>query len=91
MIETIKVSSRGQIVIPEYIRNHLKIKEGTKLILQEKGKRIILEAEEDFLRRIKRLEIEKEEVGWLALAEENLKELWDNKEDEKEWQQYLKK
>ena len=30
-----------------------------------------------------------EEKGWNLLAEESLKEVWDNEKDEKVWQKYL--
>jgi len=50
MIETIKVSSRGQVVIPEAIRKDLSIKEGVRLVLIRKGNKLILEKEEDFLK-----------------------------------------
>ena len=42
MLETITVSSRGQIVIPEAVRKRLHIKEGTKLIMVEKGNKELL-------------------------------------------------
>ena len=42
MIETIKVSSKGQIVIPELIREQLEIKEGMRLILINDEGKIIL-------------------------------------------------
>lgn len=53
-LETVKVSSRGQIVIPENVRKRLNIVEGTKLILIKDGETIILEREEDFLKRLKK-------------------------------------
>ena len=34
-------------------------------------------------------EKELEEKGWNALAEESLKEVWDNEKDEKVWRKYL--
>ncbi|PIN99927.1 hypothetical protein COT72_03765 [archaeon CG10_big_fil_rev_8_21_14_0_10_43_11] len=34
-------------------------------------------------------EFEKEKQGWLVLAEQKMKELWDNEEDEKVWGKYL--
>ena len=89
MIETIKVSSRGQIVIPENMRKALKIKEGTKLVAIGKGKRIILEQEADFLAGLSEAETAKEKEGWLALAEKNLSKVWDNPEDDEEWKKYL--
>lgn len=88
MIETIKVSSKGQIVIPEELRKELGIKEGTKLILITEENKIIIEKEAEFLHRIKGMD--KEKAGWLALAEESLKEIWDNPKDKKVWKKYLK-
>ncbi|MEK6950301.1 MAG: AbrB/MazE/SpoVT family DNA-binding domain-containing protein [Nanoarchaeota archaeon] len=51
MIETITVSSRGQIVIPERVRKELEIVAGMKLVLTKEETRLILEKEEDFLKR----------------------------------------
>ncbi len=89
MIETVKVSSRGQIVIPENMRKFLKIREGTKLIAIGKGRRIILEQESDFLVGLSKAELEKEKDGWLALAEKSLSKVWDNPKDEEIWEKYL--
>ena len=41
-----------------------------------------------YLIREKMKEIAKEKQGWLALAEQSLKKIWDNKEDEV-WDTYL--
>ncbi len=87
MIETLKVSSRGQIVIPEELRKELGIKEGTKLILIKEENRIIIEKEAEFLKRLKG--IDKEKAGWLALAEKSLEKMWDNKKDDEIWKKYL--
>ncbi len=87
MIETITISSKGQIVIPERIRDELNIKEGTKLVLLEKDNSIILEREEDFLKKLNNLELEK--LGWLALSEKSMKKIWDNKKDNEVWSKYL--
>ena len=86
MIETIRVSSKGQIVIPEALRNKFHIKEGTKLILREQENSILLEVEETFLQR---LEKDQERLGWYLLAEKNLAKIWDNPQDEKLWKTYL--
>lgn len=87
MIETIKVSSRGQIVIPERIRKDLEIKDGTKMVLIEKNNSIIIEKEETFMNKLNSIELEK--LGWLALAETSLKKIWDNKKDNEVWGKYL--
>lgn len=82
ILETVKVSSRGQIVIPENVRGKLHIKEGTKLILLNDGDRIIFEREEDFLRRLE------EKGGWRSLSESSLKKVWDNPKDDETWGKY---
>ncbi|MBI2110160.1 AbrB/MazE/SpoVT family DNA-binding domain-containing protein [Candidatus Woesearchaeota archaeon] len=87
MIETIRVSSRGQMVIPEAFRKVFHIKEGTKLILLKEDNKIILEKEEDFMQTIKRGN--KEKFGWLSLAEVSMKKIWENKKDEEVWKKYL--
>ena len=46
-MEIVTTSSRGQLVIPERIRERHKIKEGTRFILIEQGDKIILEKEEE--------------------------------------------
>ncbi|MFH1721689.1 MAG: AbrB/MazE/SpoVT family DNA-binding domain-containing protein [Candidatus Altiarchaeota archaeon] len=38
-----KMSSRGQVVIPQKIRRDLGLKEGTPLIVAEKGKNVVLQ------------------------------------------------
>ena len=86
MIETIRVSSRGQVVIPESMRKDLHIKEGTKLIAIERGKELILKPEKAFFVE---LENNKEKQGWLALAERSLAKIWDNPKDDKVWAKYL--
>ncbi len=87
MIETINVSSRGQIVIPENVRKHLGIVQGSKLILIEKEGKLILEKEEHFLEEHEKNK--KEDAGWLKLTEKGLAKVWDNPEDEEEWSKYL--
>lgn len=85
VLETIKVSSRGQIVIPENIRRDLDIQEGEKLILVEENGKITLEKEKDFL---KRLSEQKERAGWMAIAEKSLETVWNNKKDDQTWNKY---
>ncbi|MBI2669399.1 AbrB/MazE/SpoVT family DNA-binding domain-containing protein [Candidatus Woesearchaeota archaeon] len=85
MIETIKVSSRGQVVIPERVREELAIEEGTTLILVEDSGRIILEKEVDFLKKIHR---DEERKSWIALGEKAFAKVWDNPEDDRTWSKY---
>ncbi len=87
-MEIISVSSRGQIVIPEEVRDHMKIKKGTKLILLEKDGTIILKREEEIVKHLEEDE-RKETIGWMLLAEQSLKKVWDNPKDEEVWKRYL--
>ena len=91
MIETLRVSSKGQVVIPEQIRKKLKIGEGTKLVLVERNNKLTLETEKQFMDHLNQLELKKEDFGWLMLAEKSMEDLWDNEGDEKVWKKYLKK
>jgi len=86
MIETIKVSSRGQIVIPERIREQLEIEEGMKLVLINDEGRLILEKEQVFLQKMKENE---ERQAWIALGEKAFTKVWDNPKDEETWKRYL--
>ena len=85
-MEIIKTSSRGQIVIPEHVRNRHKIKEGTRLILFEQGDKIILE-KEDKIKNILMRDLD--DKGWSALSETGLREVWDNEKDAEVWKKYL--
>ena len=40
---TTTITSKGQIVIPSRIRKHLNIKPGMRFVVQEKGRKIIVE------------------------------------------------
>jgi len=88
MIETISVSSRGQIVIPEKMRKLLGIKDGSRLVLVEKNDEIIIKRESEVEIFLEDSE-KKESVGWMMLAEKSMKEIWDNPKDDKVWNQYL--
>lgn len=85
MLETIHVSSRGQVVIPEGARKSLGIREGTKLILIEKDDTLVLEKEQTFMKKLAELE----KFGWLKTAEKSLEKVWNNKKDENAWGRYL--
>ena len=56
-----------------------------KNVLELRKQLIELENQTHQLRRA----LNKEEKGWDALAEESLKEVWDNEKDAKVWQKYL--
>ncbi len=87
-MDVIRVSSKGQIVIPEAIRNKMRIKEGSRLVLVEKGDMLILKKEDDVVRGFD-VEDRREDVGWMLVAEQSLKKIWDNPIDDKIWNKYL--
>lgn len=84
MINTVQVSSRGQVVIPEAARKQLKIRQGTKLILITKDDTLVLEREEDFMKKFEAAE----KLGWLKLAEKSLEKVWNNKKDDEVWRKH---
>ena len=46
----------------------------------------------EFIRNLIREKLErnrKEKMGWLAVAEKSMKDIWDNPRDEKNWGRYL--
>ncbi len=84
-MEIVHVSTRGQIVIPERIREKFNLRKGSRLFLRESGNKLILEEEKAIEKNLQ----EQEAAGWLVLAEQSLKEVWDNEEDERVWKEYL--
>ncbi len=89
MFEIVKVSTKGQIVIPEKMRTYLDLKEGTQLLVRESEGRLILEPEKNIITALDRAEIDKEKMGWLLLAEKSMAKIWDNPKDEKTWKKYV--
>ncbi|MBI4149243.1 AbrB/MazE/SpoVT family DNA-binding domain-containing protein [Candidatus Woesearchaeota archaeon] len=82
-ITTVKVSEKGQIAIPQAIRENIGIRKGDELILiQMKGK-IVLEKSAD---AEKNIEDEFEDV--INFSEKALRKVWGNKKDDI-WGRYL--
>lgn len=84
-IETITVSSRGQIVIPEAVRRNMKIKQGAKLVMVQENERIVLQTEESFLNSLRAAQ---EREGWRSLSFKSMAKVWDNKKDDETWSKY---
>jgi AbrB family looped-hinge helix DNA binding protein len=79
----IKVSQKGQIVIPADIQRRMGIKKGDELLLVSKGKKIVLEKPDRILGR---LTSEFKDVE--AFSELSLKKMWLNQKDEI-WDKYM--
>jgi len=76
-VHVVKVSSKGQIVIPKEVRKRHRLGRDTSLVLLESGDALVLRKKADVE------EILKDEFGPLLRAsEETLKKLWENPEDD---------
>ena len=76
-MHVVKVSSKGQIVIPKEVRKRHRLGRDTNLVLLESGDALVLRKKTDVE------EILRDEFGPLLRAsEETLKELWGNPEDD---------
>lgn len=84
MIKTVKVSEKGQIAIPQSVRERLGINKGDDLILLEIDRGILLEKTEKAEQMLK-----DDFKDIIKISEGSLKKIWDNKEDEI-WNEYLK-
>lgn len=85
MIKTIKVSEKGQIAIPQQIRENLGIEQGDDLVLIQLDNKILLQKTQNLEKDLK-----DDFKDILRFSELFLKEVWDNEVDEV-WNQYLKK
>ena len=84
ILKTIRVSDKGQISIPNSIRQRLGIKKGDNLILFEAEGKLLIEKSDKISERI-----HEDLKDILHFSEQSLKEVWDNPDDEI-WNQYLK-
>jgi AbrB family looped-hinge helix DNA binding protein len=82
-IKTLRVSDKGQISIPNSVRQKLGIERGDNLILFEIEGKILLEKQQKISDKMK-----DEFKDILHFSEQSLKEVWDNPEDEI-WSRYL--
>jgi AbrB family looped-hinge helix DNA binding protein len=81
--KTITVSQKGQIAIPADIQKIMGIKKGDRLILIQKGNKIVLEKSDKIIEKL-----EDEFKDTKAISEHSLKKLWLNRSDDV-WDQYL--
>jgi len=76
-VHVVKLSSKGQIVIPKEVRKRHRLGRDTDLVLLESGDALVLRKKADVEG------ILKDEFGPLLRAsEEALRELWENSEDD---------
>jgi len=84
-IKTLRVSDKGQISIPNSVRQRLGIQRGDNLILFEINGKLLIEKQQKVSEKM----ID-EFKDVLRFSEQSLKEVWDSPEDEV-WNQYLEK
>lgn len=77
MIKTIKISDKGQIAIPQSIREQLNLNRGDNLLMIQIDGKIVLQKTNDIQN-----EIEDKFKDISLISENSLKDIWDNKEDD---------
>ncbi len=82
-IKNLKISDKGQISIPNFVRQKLGIHRGDNLVLFEVDGKILIEKQQRVLDKMK---YDFKDI--LHFSEHSLREIWDNSEDEI-WSQYL--
>ncbi|MDP2906783.1 MAG: AbrB/MazE/SpoVT family DNA-binding domain-containing protein [Nanoarchaeota archaeon] len=85
IVKTVKVSDKGQIAIPQEIREEAGIKKGEELIIVQDNGTILLEKATKVAARMK-----DDFKDLLRFSEQSLRKVWNNKEDDI-WNEYLKK
>jgi len=84
-IKTVKVSDKGQIAIPQEIREEMDIERGEELVLLQIDGKLLIEKQQKVAKKV-----EDDFKDILKFSERSLKEVWDNKQDSI-WNNYLKK
>jgi len=80
-VSVVRVSSKGQIVLPERFRKEMKIRQGTNMLAVKEGEVIILKKEESLKDDFKDL---------TKMAEVSIKDIWDDKREDI-WNSYLRR
>jgi len=76
IVKIIKVSDKGQIAIPQEVRESVGIRKGDDLVLIQEGGKILLEKSTNISSRIK-----EDFSDLLKHSEAVARELWENEED----------
>ena len=85
LTKTIKVSGKGQIAIPQTIRDKAGIKKGDELIIFESNGKILMEKAQKVSEKIK-----DDFRDLMKFSEQSLESVWENKDDDI-WNSYLAK
>ena len=72
---TVKVSEKGQVVIPKDVREKLKLHKGDKLVILIEGEKMLIEKSKKTEKKIK------DDFSDLLKASESSLDFWDKKKD----------
>ena len=75
-VEIITVSKKGQVVLPKNVREEMRISQGSKLLLIEKGGKITLSKLDPLL---------KDKSFTMLASEKSLAKDWLSKEEDEAW------
>ncbi|MFH1053862.1 MAG: AbrB/MazE/SpoVT family DNA-binding domain-containing protein [Candidatus Woesearchaeota archaeon] len=84
MMKTVRVSEKGQIAIPQSIRQIMGIHQGDDLVMFQVDGKLLLEKTQKAEQKMK-----DDFKDILKFSEKSLKAVWDNKEDDV-WSEYLR-
>ncbi len=75
-VEIITVSKKGQVVLPKNVREEMRLSQGSKLLLVEKGGKVTLSKLDSLLR---------DKSFSLLASEKSLAKDWLSKEEDETW------
>jgi len=84
IVKTVKVSDKGQIAIPQTIREEAGIKKGDELVIFESNGKILIEKSHRVSAKMK-----DHFKDLMIFSEKSLKDVWGSKQDDI-WNSYLK-
>ncbi len=85
-IRTVKMSAKGQVVIPQEFREALSLKQGDALVILKRRKELVIRAADEVAARMERMS----DREWQELGLRGLADVWDNPEDDA-WSEKLSK
>ena len=75
-VRTVRVSEKGQVVLPADVRRAMGIEKGTELVLVFDGERLLLQKEARVAAAL-----QEDFSDLLAMTQESLRDVWENEDD----------
>ncbi len=85
-IRTVKMSAKGQVVIPQEFREALHLKQGDSLVVLQRPRELVLRPADEVAAQIE----EMSDREWQEMGLRNMADVWDNPEDAKHWEKFEK-